>query len=167
MINALCVHVRRVKEAYHEVKAHWLRASVLTRIVNLHEEGSEQTDFRSWPGTVNHELWSASGSRSVTGRRVVLVDVLSKDEETTSRDRMKIDIQGDPKVNLIPASTRWRHWLVFLTHNCDLLLFSAGPWQSASSLWTMFLAEEWTKRPFSSWSLDLLYLEYVQLTLHT
>ena len=40
-----------------------------------------------------------------------------------------------------------------LTHNCDSLLFSAGSWWSASSLWAMFLAEGLAKRQFSSWAL--------------
>ena len=62
MINALCDHVRRVKEANLGVQADGLRASVLARIVNLHEEGSEQTCFRSWRIQQTMSSGSASGS---------------------------------------------------------------------------------------------------------
>ena len=94
-----------VKEAEQEVKAHGLGASVLTRIVNLREEGSEQAALASLRGTVNHDRWQNVWLMEGTDRKEVLahiteksgrlVDGLSQELEATSRSSMKIDVQEE------------------------------------------------------------------------
>ena len=118
MANVLSVHERRAmgeidKEANQEVKAHGLRGSVLTRSVNLREAGSEQIGFPSLPDAVNLQRWVSVWFMDETDRKDLLAQItknmdketdgLSKDEEATSREFL-------------------------FTHNCDLLLFSGGPW---------------------------------------
>ena len=112
-----------VKEAEQEVKAHGLGATVLTRIVNLREEGSEQAALASLRGTVNHDRWQNVWFMEGTDREEVLahiteksgrlVDGLSQELEATSRSSMKIDVQeerDESRFQQIPVV--WCHWLV-------------------------------------------------------
>ena len=71
----------------------------------MREAGSEQTGLPSLPGAVKLQRWPSVWFMNGTDRKDFLThitknmdketDGLSKDEETTSRDSMKIDVQGD------------------------------------------------------------------------
>ena len=67
-----------VKEAEQEVKADGLGASVLTRIVNLREEGSEQAALASLRRSVNHDRWLNVWFMEGTDRKEVLAHITEK-----------------------------------------------------------------------------------------
>ena len=84
------------KEANQEVKA-----------LNSREETSEQTDFHSLAGTINHQRWLSVWFMEGTDKKEVLTHIaekcerlivrLSKEERRIyfSADSMKIDSEGD------------------------------------------------------------------------